>query len=270
MKTPSWSRAFSTLGCVEHSLEDVASLAKRHGLETIELRGLSGSLDLPEVLQRTFGKPERLVERLGELGIRICAIDTSLKLIGNTAAERDDFRRYLPWAEALGVDLLRVFDGGASFDAAEQEKALDTLSWWNELRRAEGWRADMMVETHDAFVRTEATRRFIAQAPAGTKLLWDTHHTWRLGGEEIEATWAALRPHVVHIHVKDSVANPSAARGYTYVPPGQGEFAMATLRELLARDGYDGVVSLEWERHWHPGLTTLDEALASAAATRWW
>lgn len=265
-----WTRAFSTLGCVEHTLEDAILMAKRHGLGAIELRGLAGSLDVPGQLEKTYGKPEKLLPVLEGHGIRICSMDTSLKLIGNTGEDREDFRRYLPWAKALGVQHLRVFDGGGSLDDAELDQALETLSWWNELRRAEGWLADVMIETHDALVRTPATLRFLAHAPVHTKLLWDTHHTWRLGGEEIAATWDAIRSRVVHIHVKDSISRPSARRSFTYVPPGQGEFPMNSLRELLARDAYSGAVSLEWERHWYPELAPLEDALASATANQWW
>ncbi len=270
MNSPVWTRAFSTLGCVEHTLEDAILLAKRHGLGAIELRGIAGSLDVPGQLEKTFGTPEKLLRFLEGCGVCICSMDTSLKLIGNTGEDRDDFRRYLPWAEALGVRHLRVFDGGENLDDGELNQALDTLSWWNELRRSEGWQTDVMIETHDALVRTPATLRFLAHAPVHTNLLWDTHHTWRLGGEEIEVTWDAIRSRVVHIHVKDSISRPSARRSFTYVPPGQGEFAMTTLQELLARDGYTGAVSLEWERHWYPELASLDDALTSATTSQWW
>ncbi|WP_198529923.1 sugar phosphate isomerase/epimerase family protein [Geminisphaera colitermitum] len=270
IKSPICSHAFSTLGCVELSLADSLRLAARHRLDAIELRGIGGSLDVPAQLEKTFGTPEAFAAAAGANPVSICSLDTSLFLIGNIAADRDAFLRYLPWAEALGVPRLRVFDGGTDLNDAELGQALDTLSWWNDLRRANRWRADVMIETHDALTRTPAILRFLARAPSGTGLLWDTHHTWRLGGEETAATWQAIRSRVVHIHVKDSISRPSYYGAHTYVPPGQGEFAMNTLRALLARDAYAGAVSLEWERHWHPELVPLEEALASAATREWW
>ena len=44
---------------------------------------------------------------------------------------------------------------------------------------------------------------------------------------------------------------------------------MAALREVL-RAEYDGWVSLEWEKLWHPYLPPLDDALAAAARRDWW
>jgi hypothetical protein len=45
---------------------------------------------------------------------------------------------------------------------------------------------------------------------------------------------------------------------------------VAELRELLRLDKYEGVMSLEWERMWHPYLPEIDKALYHAAFNRWW
>jgi sugar phosphate isomerase/epimerase len=99
--------------------------------------------------------------------------------------------------------------------------------------------------------------------------LWDSHHTWKRGGEDPVATWAAIAPHVVHVHVKDSVSRPSAKHPYTYVVPGSGEFPAAPLMDCLRRE-FSASVSLEWERQWHPYLSPLDEALTAATRNGWW
>jgi len=39
---------------------------------------------------------------------------------------------------------------------------------------------------------------------------------------------------------------------------------------VLRRDGYDGAVSLEWEKMWHPYLPDLSEALGAASVQGWW
>lgn len=267
---PSYARAFSSLGCVELTLDEIFALASRHGLDAVELRGVGGSLDVPAWLAQTYGSPEAFADHARRSPIRIAALDTSLRLIGG-GADRETFLHFIPWAEALGIPRLRVFDGGGkSLTDAELAQALDTLAWWNALRREKGWRTDLMIETHDALVTAPAIQRFLAAAPAGTALLWDAHHTWRQGGEAPADTWRAIHASVVHIHVKDSVPRPSGHHPYTYVPPGHGEFPMSSLREALQRDAYAGIVSLEWERHWHPQLAPLEDALASAADHRWW
>jgi len=272
MSNRPYTRAFSSLGAVELTLDETFALATRHGLDAVELRGLGGSLDVPAWLAQTYGDPETFAAHARQSAIRIIGLDTSLRLIGNTPADRDAFLQFIPWAEAAGIPRLRVFDGGSKAGLTEEHlaQALDTLSWWNALRRDKGWRTDIMTETHDALTTTPAILRFLAAAPAATGILWDTHHTWRIGGENPATTWASIRASVVHIHVKDSVLIPADRNPYTYVPPGHGEFPMPAVLDALHRDAYTGPVSLEWERHWHPKLVPLEDALASAADHRWW
>lgn len=232
------------------------------------MRALGGTTDLPAYLARNFGTPEALVTALRGSGVRIVAFDTSFKLIGNDAAGREALLAFLPWAEALAVPRLRVFDGGVSGGDVDWSEALDTLDWWRGERDRHGWRTQLMVETHDALTSTPAILAFAQRAP-DCGVLWDTHHTWKKGGEDPVATWAAIRHRVVHVHVKDSVSRASARHPFTYVLPGDGEFPMAPIREVLQRE-FPGTVSLEWERQWHPYLPPLDDALRAAAERKWW
>jgi sugar phosphate isomerase/epimerase len=261
-------RIFSTLGCPEATLDEALALAARQGLDGVELRALGGTTDLPAYLRAQFGSPSALADRLRGQGRRIVALGTSLRAIGGTASDREQFLEFLPWAEALGVPWLRVFDGGRTGDAAELAQVADTLRWWRDLRAARAWRADLMLETHDVLAAPATLRAFLAAQPDAA-ILWDSHHTWRKFGEDPVVTWRSIHARVVHVHVKDSVAVAGPRLPYTYVRPGEGEFPMAPLlAELRAR--FAGAVSLEWEKLWHPSLPPLPEALAAAAANRWW
>jgi sugar phosphate isomerase/epimerase len=262
-------RAFSSLGCPEFTLDAALALAEKHGLDGFELRALGGTIDLPGYLAAQFGSPAALAEKLGEAAGKILAFDTSLKLIGSTPAERSGFLEFLPWAEALGVPRLRVFDGGSVLSDDALAEAAETVRWWQALRRERGWRADLMVETHDTLSTAAAIRRFALAAP-GCAVLWDSQHTWLKGGEDPLVTWPAIREFVVHVHVKDSIDVPSARHAWTYVLPGAGRFPIAPLLAALRADDFAGPVSLEWERMWHPYLPSLDEALTAATASQWW
>ena len=261
-------RVFSTLGCPEATLDEALALARTHGLDGVELRTLGGTAELPAYLQAQFGTPAALAARLRGAAGQIAALGTSLRAIGAAAESREQFLAFVPWAEALGVPWLRVFDGGRTGDAAELAAAADTLRWWRGLRAAHGWQTDLMLETHDALADPAALRAFLALEPDAA-ILWDSHHTWRKFGEDPVATWRSIGPRVVHVHVKDSVAVPGPRLPYTYVRPGEGEFPMAPLLAEL-RAGFTGAISLEWEEFWHPALPPLAEALASAATRGWW
>ncbi|MDP2136844.1 MAG: sugar phosphate isomerase/epimerase [Candidatus Didemnitutus sp.] len=265
---PTYSRAFSTLGVPEMNLQQVFALAASHRIEAVEPRVLEGTIELPKLWARHHGTPAAMAATLRDAKVKIVSLDTSFKLTGAAPGDREAFLEFLPWAEALGVPWLRAFDGGKTADAATHREMADTIAWWRELRAKHGWKADLMIETHDALFTAEAIQGFVALAP-GTAILWDTHHTWHKGHEDPVETWRAISPHVVHCHVKDSVPLPSARHDFTYVLPGEGQFPMAALREVLARE-FTGAVSLEWERHWHPYLPPLDNALRAAAERNWW
>lgn len=264
----SYQRGFSTLGCPEFSLDETLALARSHGLSGVELRALAGTIELPGYFAEKYGTPEGLAERLKGSEVRVFALDTSLRLIEGTEADREALLRFVPWAEAAGIGRLRVFDGGKTGDEAEIAAAAAAMAWWQALRAKNGWSVDLMVETHDSLFTAAALGQFLRQAPEAG-ILWDTHHTWKRGGEDPVVTWRAIREAVVHIHVKDSVSRPSEKHPFTYVLPGEGEFPMAPLRAVLAEE-FSGAVSLEWERMWHPYLAPLDDALRAANERAWW
>ncbi|CAH1688194.1 Sugar phosphate isomerase/epimerase [Hyphomicrobiales bacterium] len=257
---PTYVTAFSSLGCPELEIDAAAALARRCGIGMIELRALGGGIDLPAYFSARFATFGRLRAAAAEFGVPVAALGTSLRLIGNSESDRVDFLRYIPWAQALGAPYLRVFDGGLAGDQDELELAGDTLAWWHAESAALDPPVDIIVETHDSLARPAALEAFVARYPR-CKLLWDTHHTWRKSGESPSRTWERMGEAVVHMHVKDSVAAPGTRHGYRYVPLGEGEFPLSDLRGVLQHSRFSGVVSLEWERLWHPALSPLETVL---------
>ena len=78
-----------------------------------------------------------------------------------------------------------------------------------------------------------------------------------------------MGPMIKHVHIKDSVSVPSARHPYSYVLPGEGEFPVDDVLSVLDKNNYQGIVSLEWERKWHPYMTDLDTALQTLKTAGW-
>lgn len=262
-------KTFSSLGCSELDLPDIVALGKKHGITALELRAVNGTTDLPAFFAERFGSPESWAAWLNNEGVAVCALDTSFRLIDGDEAAREALLAYVPWAEAAGVPWMRIFDGGKTGDAAEIARAAEVLAWWRGLQEKNGWTVGLMIETHDALVTSDKISALFA-ASADARLLWDAHHTWKKGGEDPVATWETVRDRTVHIHVKDSISAPSGRHPFSYVLPGDGEFPIKPLLATLEKSGYAGMLSLEWERLWHPYLVPVDEALRVAAERRWW
>ncbi|MCR4265422.1 sugar phosphate isomerase/epimerase [Nitratireductor sp. ZSWI3] len=257
-----FDHCFSTLGCSELSLHQVADLAGRNGIETVELRALSGTLDLPAALAAEFGAPDGLAAFLTQRKLRVAALNTSVRLFDG--ADLSAIEPFVAWAEAAGADHLRVFDGGGRLSRAALDRAADWLEAWQADRRSRGLKVDLMIETHDALADYGQLVAFVERVPAA-RILWDSHHTWARGAD-MEALWHRIAKSVVHVHVKDSKPDGDGHR--RYVLPGRGDFPMPSLLALLRSSGRRIPLSLEWERHWHPELSPLEEALTAARA--WW
>lgn len=260
-----WS--FSTLGCPELSLSEVVDLAKKFGLELLELRTLSHRLDLPTLLTEQFGDPITLRRWLQERSVRITALDSSAKLMGCPPELKAELLQLAHWAHGLGVPGIRVFDGGpfhSELQADDLAEAVEFLKAWEHERAKNGWNTALMIETHDALCTAKnclALARALERSGIRMHLLWDAHHTWQKGGEDPLITWPQIQSYVRHIHVKDSLDHPSARHPFTYTHLGSGRFALRALIDQLTQDGFAGVVSLEWERQWHPYLEPLELAL---------
>ncbi len=254
-------RAFSSLGCGELDLIKISALATRFGLQDLELRFVAGRLDLPGWFAESG--LDAAADLLAAAGQRVVVLGSSARLLDGMTG-LDELRGFARLAEHFRCPWIRIFDGGPRNqpprDAAGWQPALDLLSAWSAERESAGWACDLLIETHDSLVTSPPVLELAARMPDGIHILWDSHHTWHLGGESVRQTWQTLRPWIRHIHVKDS----SAVGGVrSYVPPGAGDFPLAELDELLREDGYEGVISLEWERHWHPHLPPLEQALSA-------
>ncbi len=253
---------FSTLGCSELSLREAADLAERHGIASVELRALSGTIDLVPALTAEFGTPAAFAAFLTERNLRVAALDTSVRLFGST--DLLTIEPFLAWAEAADIAYLRIFDGGKQPGPDEMAYAAALLNDWDAVRQSRGLSVDLMIETHDALADFGQLIAFVEHVPAA-RILWDTHHTW-VQGSDLKTLWSHIERNVVHLHVKDSTTDNDGQR--RYVLPGHGDFPMAQLLSILKPDERHIPLSLEWERHWHPELPPLEDAMMGARS--WW
>lgn len=250
----SYSRCFSTLGCPELSLVQVADLALEFDISCLELRILNGSTNLPEQLAVFPGGWRGAHEFLQERNLQARVLGTSFKLVGHDHRAVEELFAFADLAEALQCPYLRAFGGGVwgeTLTDAHYCEAEESLALWHRERAQKGWKVDLLVETHDAFSASAPCMQLLKKLENPVHFIWDSHHTWRLGGETPEQTWTALAPYVKHIHLNDSISQPSARHPYTCVLPGTGEMPGSEVFRLLSRDGFDGAVSLEWPKKWH-------------------
>ena len=263
---------FSTLGCPELSLPEVCALAAEFGLPNLELRALSGRVDLPACTGEMGWSPPVAADLISGHACRLVVAGSSFKLVGNNPTMRAEFVQYCTWADSWRAPYVRVFGGGVWGEALREEdyeQAADTVRWWRRERETHDWRTEMLLETHDAFSASPPCVELMRRLDTPLGVIWDSHHTWRLGGESPADSWAGLSAWVRHVHLKDSIDKHSARHPFTYVLPGDGQAPLADIVGLLRAQQFAGVISLEWEKLWHPYLPPLRAALIQLQAQPW-
>jgi fatty-acyl-CoA synthase len=227
--------AFSNLAAPEWSLERCCDAVREYGYDGLELRLYEGEpIDV-------LAPPD-----LDALDVPVCCLDTSIQLAG-------DFERELPaaieLARQVGAQAVRVFGGEVA--------ALDEVA-----RRLEPILVpdvNVALETHDAFssaARVAELLRIVDSPAFGA--LWDIHHPWRVGESPVEVI-ELLGNRIALVHVKD------ATRDGELVLLGEGEVPYVESLAALDEGGYDGWVSVEWEKRWHPELAGPEVALPQHA-----
>src|SRR5882724_5763594 len=262
----------STLGCAELSLLEICELFSEFGLRELEVRAVDGRVDLPQWAAETGWSALRATALLAQHKIQLRVAGSSFKLVGNDEKSRVEMLAFSQWADSWGASYVRAFGGGTwgqSLSEADYDQAARTIAWWQQEKKERGWRTELLLETHDGFSASGPCRKLLAGLHEPIGIIWDSHHTWRLGGESPRESWLQLSQWIRHIHVKDSIAKPSARHPYTYVLPGDGDVPLGQIVDLLAEHQFAGAVSLEWERLWHPYLPPLREALTRLEAQPW-
>jgi sugar phosphate isomerase/epimerase len=256
--------AFSTLGCPDWDLQQVVAGARKWGYEGIELRALAGSLDLLSRAEFAVGRLAATRTYLADEGIEICCVDTSCTFHSPQASERTKqvsiALAHAELAARLGAPLIRVFPDKVQPGSRRDE----TRDWIAKCLHAIAERipdaVEVALETHGDFARAEAAVEItqLADHPK-VKLVWDVANSVA-AGDAIEQAAQTIQPYLAHIHLRD--AKPSAGSEY-WLPvlagAGRVSFAdtLAGIRELK----YEGYLSFEWEKYWHPEIEAPEVAL---------
>ncbi|MEV4106282.1 sugar phosphate isomerase/epimerase family protein [Nonomuraea sp. NPDC049695] len=246
--------AVSTLGMPGEGLDRAIEVATGGGCQGLELRlhpdtGVHGGLD-------AAGR-RSVRERVEQAGLEISALAGYVGICepGEDEPVVEALIADLQLAADLGAPGVRVFPRGD--DPAVGARRLKAVSG-----TASALGTRVLVETHDRMATGAAVAGLLAEAgcPETTGAIWDLLHPWR-HGESPADTLAALGPYLSYVQVKDAVS----AEDTTPVPMWTGSVPLDESGELLRAAGYDGWVSLEWERTWYPQVAPVEEILPGAA-----
>ena len=258
--------AFSTLGCPKWPFPQVLDFASANGYSGIELRGISGDLDLPN---RPEFAPDQIAatkKAIAAHGLRISDLGGSSEMHHADPDKRAksiaDGKRFIDLAEQLDSPYVRIF--GNKLEGDREECIHRVAAGMRELALyAKPHNVTVIIESHGDFVTSPLLKQVLGEADhPNAALLWDAHHTFVDGHEEPEFTIRELGPWIRHTHLKDSVPQNGERH---YVLTGQGQVPVKRQMQALAATNYKGYFCFEWEKLWHPDIAEPEIAIADFA-----
>ncbi len=148
--------------------------------------------------------------------------------------------------KALGVETCVVHISG--FTSPQGPRAERFIRVLQEALRSNGHRLQIGLENSQYYRRKQRFYLDDLQALAsfagehGCGVTFDTCHAGA-SGEDILACYEIVRPVLINVHLNDIIFRHGVPQ--THVPPGKGQLPLDRFLGLLARDGYEGLVTLE-------------------------
>lgn len=278
MTTPTGSLRLAghTLGTPQYSVTDAIRLFAQAGLDGAELIWQDGYLSaIPETDNAALLADVRRAS--AETGLPVIGLTpymTGINSLDEDERTRDveRFTRCIKDAAALGAEVVRVYAGAYNPDQLQLRPQL-----WERLVRSLSELAPvalqhgvvLAVENHfnTMTVSAQETIELIdaVQSPA-VEILYDQANLTFTHNEDFPRAIELQRGHIAHVHAKDlafvdrdrpfsasAVANVTGEqRAVRSRVIGDGEMDWGAIIAALLTEGYDGVISLEYEYRWHP------------------
>jgi len=256
--------AFSTLGCPHYGIDEIIDIAVKNKYDGIEIRAVKGTTDIASLPEFKEGGLAETIKKLRDSGLAVACLGTSLKFCeaGKANQEKmlDDAKVCLEIAKALNCKYIRTFGGPMPL----MQGYTESMKWtWDGYQRLCDLTDTMgvmpLIETHDDFSTSPRVLDLINGVGRGKMgVVWDILHPLRYG-EPVKATFEALKDMIFHVHVKDSAEFD--ARGFDFSLLGEGKVPVAECLAMLSGNGYDGYLSFEWEKLWHPEIPEPEVAI---------
>ena len=250
---------FSTLGCVNKSLDEIISLANEFSAEGVEIRGIGGVVPNGEIKELSEECAQATKDKLRACGLSAVSLGTSCMFHTEEKynAALKEGKEAILIAKRMGIPYIRVFGNNITENRDEcierVGKGIAELCAF-----AEGTGVTVLLEVHGDFNTVEALSPILARLGECKTfgLIWDIYHSHKPYGDRWEEFYNVIKPYIRHVHIKDFSDKKEAL-----VLPGKGDIPIVPIMKKLIADGYDGYFSLEWERQWHPELDELEVAM---------
>ncbi len=263
--------SFSTLGCPDWNFQQITSFAVQHGYNGIEVRGIQRQMDLTKCPEfSTEDSRKATVALMKEKGLQFVGLGSSANLHFAEGEQREknmnEAKRFIDLAQQINCPYIRVFPNNFPKNQQKNQTIDLIIKGLLELGDyAKQKKVTVLMETHGDVVKIEdlETIMRLAEHP-NVGLVWDISNMWTITKEPPVEAYKKLKKYIRHTHIKDAKL---AGDKLQYTLLGQGDVPIFEAIDVLAKDGYKGYYSFEWEKMWHPEIAEPEIALADYPKT---
>lgn len=263
--------AFSTVSCPEWDFEQIASRAKEYGYDGVEIRGF---LNEPLLTSSNvfLSDPKKVRALFKYHEIEIACLSSSIAMSGKAKLDRakaEELKQFIDTAAAIGCPLVKVFDAmvvpGSFFNPARmgvRSRSHTGLALGDWLLPLGDYAAEhgvtIVVENALSFRDAKEMWMILDRlSHPSIACCWDLFNA-ALIGEAPAISVPTLNSKIQYTQVKDAKLGPLGA---SYCKLGEGDVQVQKFLIRLKGIGYNGFVSLEWEKAWLPNIAGPEEIL---------
>lgn len=254
--------AFTTLGCPDWDLEQIVAAAHELGFDGVEIRGLEGKIPAGEITRFQKENREGTKRLFRENNLELCGFGSSVCFHDPTAWDEmlEEGKQTIDICAAMGIPHLRVFGDRIPNPSRIKETQTQVIKGFRLLcEYAADKPVDILFETHRDFNSVETVGP-IVQAMRGEPkfgVLWDVAAIDMVYGDDYGTFYSAVKDSVRFVHLKDH----KRGKGELLLcGMGEGDIPIPAIVKTLSQNGYEGYLSFEWEKKWHPELPDAKEA----------
>lgn len=250
--------AFTTLGCPNWDLDTIIAKAVEYGYDGVDFRGYLNELDIYKTPEfSTYIEDTR--QKFQDASLKIPCFSSSVRLF--TISEQDlenhlnELEQYAKLCRYFNTPYIRVFGGGIGEVDRTTAINIAIKNLQKMLKIAKDYNVELLIETHDDWTESKSIAAIINKVRSDhLSVLWDVHHPYRTVQEDPVDTLEKLAPWIHYTHWKDSYIKEDTERGYQLCLMGEGDVPLQQIYHLLSEKGYNGYLTLEWEKKWCPEI----------------
>ncbi len=256
--------AFTTTSCPTWDFETILARAKEYGYDGVEVRGFLNESILTAA-NVFLTDPAKVRAMFDAAGVEIACLSSSITFSQNRRRDEQfakDLKVYIDTAQALGCKLVKVFDTQVKPGQNRANAGVALGDWLVPL-------GDHAAD-HDVTIVVENALSFRASKEMWSimdrlghpciAVAWDVFNA-ALIGESPFISVPTLNSKIQYTQVKDALLG---TLGANYCKLGEGSVPVRKFITRLMGIGYEGYVSMEWEKAWLPGLAEPEEILPDA------